>query len=224
MTLRYAPIVVLMSAGVLMLSTTAAWAQFTPINQPDLAYTSSTTLLPITAPDNAPIPSLTDGTLTVTLTSNVGPLIAGTVPTTYAIWGAPPDTESATPRVLGQTLNSTITLTFSSAVTTFGFEGMVNNGNRNVTADFFAGVVPVGSITRPVGDGGVGAKLFAATSLTPFDRVVLTDAVRVGPGTTIAQIRYAGASSAAPEPGTAAFVVWVVGGGMFRCWRRRRCE
>jgi hypothetical protein len=206
----------------LILLTPAARAQFTPINQPDLAYTSGTTLLPITAANFGLVPALADSFLTVNITSNVGPLFAATVPTSYAFWATPPQVETATPRVIGQTFNSTTTLTFSSAVTTFGFEANVNNSNRNVTATFFSGATPIGSITRPVGDSGVGANLFAATSTTPFDRVELVDAVRVGPGTTIAQIRYAGVSAAAPEPGTITFVVWAIGGGAFARRRRKR--
>jgi hypothetical protein len=131
----------------------------------------------------------------------------------------PPQVETATPRVVGQSLNRTLTLTLSSAVRTFGFEAMVNNGHRDITAMFFSGLTEIGNITRPIGDGGVGAKLFATTSTTPFDRVVLVDNSRLGPGTTIAQVRYAGVSAAAPEPGTAAFVI---GGSVWGIFERRR--
>src|SRR5262245_62506102 len=74
-----------------------ARADFIPIAQPNAAYLGSTTVLPITDPDFLTVFSLTNGTTTASFDI---PMVALTVPTTWASWGSPPNTESSTPRVL----------------------------------------------------------------------------------------------------------------------------
>src|SRR6516225_11019966 len=71
---------------------------FTPIAQPDAAYTGGTTNLASHIPaDGTALTSLSDGTETITFSSTV---TAATVPSTFTTWGSPPATESSTPRVL----------------------------------------------------------------------------------------------------------------------------
>ncbi len=148
-----------------------ARAQFTPIAQPDVSYLAATTLLPISDPDFSAVSSLTDGTVTVSFDTS---LVALTVPTTWASWGAPPDTASTTPRVLWTNGFTSITLTLSAPLTLFGLEAQPNTQVMSpITASFFSGASTVGSIMQNV-DGNAGARLFAATSMGSFDRVVLS--------------------------------------------------
>src|SRR5262245_31420988 len=86
-----APVVVFLS---LLSSVQAA---FIPIPTPDAAYVSGTHLLTFSAGDFFAVPLLSDGTQQVDFDV---PLFQLTVPTTWASWGSPPNTESATPLVL----------------------------------------------------------------------------------------------------------------------------
>src|SRR5262249_34230761 len=78
-------------------SAARARADFIPIPQPNAAYVAGTRLLPITDPDGSVVASLSNGP--VTITPDI-PLVALTVPGTWTTWGAVPNTEGATPRVL----------------------------------------------------------------------------------------------------------------------------
>lgn len=65
-------------------------------------------------------------------------------------------------------------MTFSPPLDLFGFEAQPNTALvSTVTASFFSGMTLIGSIVQNV-DGSGGARLFAAASTTPFDRVVLS--------------------------------------------------
>src|SRR5262249_52960920 len=134
-------------------------------------------------------------------------------PDSWTSWGPPPDTESATPRVLWTNGFTSTTLTFADS-TTFGFELQPNTSvPSSMTAEFFDGAVSLGSITHDV-DGNAGARLFAATTTTgSFDRVVIS-------GTddfAIAQVRYAEGTEAVPEPaGLALFGSALVLAGLWR--------
>lgn len=185
---------------------TRATAAFIPIPQPNAAYLASTTLIPITAPDLTVINSLSDATLTASFSTG---LQARTVPTTWATWSSPPNSETPTPRVLktpglGSTL---LTLTFSKPLSIFGLEAEpdpdVNNPIFNMTATFYNGATLLGTISMPVG-GNAGARLFAAQVTSPTGPITSMD---ITAGTTdfaIAQLRYqlAPASTSVPEPGT----------------------
>ena len=114
-------------------------------------------------------------------------------PGTYPTWGSPPQTESATPRVLDGNGAPTITFTLSQPVHTFGLEAQPEAFEiLNITATFFNGATPIGSISRTVdglGDplaleAGAGTQLFAATT-TPdqvITSVVLTVDLTSFPG------------------------------------------
>jgi len=196
------------SAGVVtgeQLSTFFA-AAITPIPQPNLAYTTGTTLIDISGLTNFTLhPSITDGTQTVTFTTT---LDKRQVPGGgWATWDSPPFTEGNTPHVLFSTAQ-TQDLTLSLPSKTVGFELEPNVfGIFSSTADFYSGGCAgtlEGSITQLV-DGNAGARLFAAqTQAGPINCVKIT----VAPGSSgfaIAQVRYAldrTPPKASCEPGT----------------------
>src|SRR5262245_1095453 len=200
----------LLAAAVFVAPLSAADAGFIAISQPDAAYVSGTNLIPLSGGDFAIFNSITDGAQTVNFDI---PFALLTVPTTWSTWGSPPDTENSAPRALWSIGQTTATLTFPDAVT-FGFELQPNSALTPFTAEFFDGVVSLGSITRNV-DADAGARLFAATTTTgTFDRVVIS-------GTddfAIAQVRYA--VQAVPEP--ASLTMFVSGMLGLACLLRRR--
>jgi hypothetical protein len=192
-----------------------AHAQFTPIAQPDAAYLGSTTLLPITAPDFDVVSSLSDGTLGISFSPD---LVAATVPDTWTTWGAPPDTETAAPRVLWTQGETSLTLSFDNPVGIFGLEAQPNTaGPASITATFLNGGATVGEITLDV-DGAAGAKLFAASIDDPFTGVILTAPDTFQDGFAIAQLRY---GKAVPEPGAVTLLVGAGVAGLFLRLRRR---
>jgi hypothetical protein len=177
------------SLGVITLDTCVAHAGFVPIAQPNATYLSESTLMPFSAADFDVVPSLSSGLFSVTFDTD---LVALTVPTTWASWGAPPDVESSTPRVLWTNGATSLTLTFSQSVELFGMEAQPNTSVvSSILASFFAGANLVGEIPIDV-DGNGGARLFAASSTTPFDKVVLSSTDDFA----IAQVR----AGAVPEP------------------------
>ena len=170
-------------------------AGFVAINSPTAAYTSSTTLIPITQVDGTNLNSISDGSLTVSFSNT---LQARTVPATWLTWGSPPDTETNTPRALYNSVN-TLTLTLSQSVVTFGVEAeSASFSTLGYTADFYNGATLVGSVSRNI-TGNAGARLLAASATAGdvFTRVVIT----TDSGFAIAQIRYAAApTNAVPAP------------------------
>jgi hypothetical protein len=193
--------------GFFALPAASVSASFIQIPLPDSAYTSSTTLIPITGSDGDTLLSLSDGTLTVTFSTLMQEFTAGS---SWSSWGSPPAVETSTPRVLSPvdfTL-TTVTLAFSQPLTTFGLEAepdAFTQGNFPVTLDFFNGVTLLGSVSNSL-DGSTAA-LFAASSTTPITSVTLTisgnanDPAGTDPG--IAQLRYAlaAAPQSVPEGG-----------------------
>jgi hypothetical protein len=188
----------------LLLGTAAANAQITQIPLPNGAYTSSTTLLPITGADFDTTLTLSDPNLTVTFSTLMEKF---TVPASWTAWGSPPATEGSTPRVLSPfdfTITS-ITLSFSQPLSTFGLEAepdATTQGAFPLTLDFFNGVTVLGTVNNTI--DGSSAALFAASSTMPITSVTLTvggnaaDPAATDPG--IAQVRYA--LQPVPEPAT----------------------
>jgi hypothetical protein len=175
----------------LLAAVTPLFAQFTPVNTPTGSYTSSTTLIPITGSNGASVASITNGVQTVTFSTN---LDIHTVPSGgWATWGAPPNTESATPRVVGTySALTSLTLTLSAPSYTVGFEvepSSFVSPTYSITATFMSGATTLGSVTRSVA-GNAGALLAAASSGTPITSVVLTIPA-AAQGFAIAQFRYA---------------------------------
>ncbi len=170
----------------LLAAAAPAFAQFTPVTAPSGSYTSGTAVIPITPPNNTPVGSITDGIQTVSFSVN---LSAQTVPGGgWSTWGAPPNTETATPRVLALFSGTTATLTLSQPARTFGFEIEPNNfGNHTITATFMGGSTTLGTVTLSVA-GNAGALLAAAVS-TPSITSVVISAPTAG-GFAIAQVRY----------------------------------
>jgi uncharacterized repeat protein (TIGR01451 family) len=174
---------------------------FTQIPQPNAAYTSGTTLIPITIADGATTTSLSDGTETVSLNQT---MTAATVPAGgFNNWGSPPNTESSTPRVLFNDAVDTVTLSLSKPANEFGVELQTDHfGTFPLTATFFEGATQVGSISQtvtvpgaPGGSAADGALLFAGQTNQAFTSVVLTNTAGGGNGLAIAQVRYALASA-----------------------------
>jgi hypothetical protein len=209
-----------------------------PINEPDATYLASTTKIDLnsaTYPDGASVSSVTDGNLTVTFSSSTTALtvVPGVLQpgTTYPTWGSPPQTESNTPRVLDGGPKSSLTLTLSHSVNTFGLEVQPDAFEvLPITAEFFNGATSLGSIMRQVdglgdplnpGPGG-GAQLFAASAMPGqvITSVVLTIPLPPFPdeptGFAFGQIRY----EVVPEP--TSIVLVLVAGAFWGGHRRFR--
>jgi len=193
--------VLIIALGVFAAFTAPARAGFTPISQPDASYIASSALLPITAQDFDAVSSLSLGPNTVSFDV---PLVALTVPTTWGTWGSPPDVETATPRVLWTNGATSLTLSFSLPLQLFGAEAQPDTTVvSSITASFFLGASLVGEIPLDV-DGNGGARLFAASSTTPFDSVVFNST----DGFALAQIRL----RAVPEPSSLAILAAGIAG------------
>lgn len=192
-----------------------AQAQFTPITQPDAGYTGGTTLLDITAPDFDNLSSLSGGGVTVNFSSD---LVALTAPDSWGSWGAPPNTESATPRVLWSNGFTDLAFNFSSPVDLFGFEAEPNTLEvSTLVATFFNGATEVGQIPIDV-DGNGGARLFAAQTTGQFTRVTLSGSDDFA----VAQLRVGNVLANAPEPSALPLALSVGIPMTVGCLRRRK--
>ena len=175
--------------AVLALLASPARAGFTPIPQPNATYLSETVALPITDADFDVVSSLSGGGLTATFDTG---LVAMTVPTTWGSWGSPPNVQSSTPHVLWTNGVTSLTLTLSQPAFIFGLEAQPNTTVPSaILESFYSGASLIGEIPLVV-DGNAGARLFAASSTTSFDRIVLSSTDDFA----IAQVR-----AAVPEPG-----------------------
>ena len=170
---------------------------FTPISAPDAMYLAETVKLPIPTTNYTHNSSLSDSQETITFSS---PMNSNGVPDQgFDNWGAPPNTESASPRILYSFSNQQ-TWTFSKPVREFGLE-MEQNAYATATLqmDFYDGTTLVGSVSRtvttpgtPVGSSSNGALVFAAsTDDHVFDRVVMTVPQLYYPSFAVAEVRYA---------------------------------
>jgi hypothetical protein len=91
---------------------------------------------------------------------------------------------------------TSLTIDLSSPTGTFGFEIESNSfGVFTFGAAFYNGSTPLGTISQDI-NGNAGARLLAATSTTPIDRVVVT-APSGANGFAMAQFRFA---TPAPAP------------------------
>lgn len=205
--------------SVATLAGVSARADFTPIAQPTLGYTSSTTLIDISAiPDGTTgITSVTDGTQTISFDQSVSKTTVGVG---WATWNSPPAVESNTPPVLFRAETNSLTLSLSLLSTTFGFE---LQGNEFITSQFLVTFLdnalnPVGSINLAV-DGDGGALLFAASTTTsPFATVVINNTSEDALGFAVANLRY----TAVPEPASVAMIAQAIAAVGFYGWRKRR--
>jgi hypothetical protein len=170
---------------------------FTPISAPDAMYLAETTKLPIPTTNYTSNSLLSDSQEIITFSS---PMNSNGAPDQgFNNWGAPPNTESASPRILYSFANQQ-TWTFSKPVREFGLE-MEQNAYATATLqmDFYDGTTLVGSVSRtvttpgtPVGSSSAGALLFAAsTDDHVFDRVVMTVPQLYYSSFAVAEVRYA---------------------------------
>jgi hypothetical protein len=186
----------------------------TPVAVPDDSYRTGTTLLGVPA-SPLQLDSIGDPELTVSFSTSLLPLTVGAG---WATWGSPPNTESATPRVLWTQGATSLTFSFSEALTGFGFEAQPNPFEvLDITAEFFSGATSLGTITRAV-DGSGGALLFAAAADfgDTFTSVVVTSAADFA----VAQLRYTIPSGVIPEPAT--WAMMIAGFGLVGAAARRR--
>src|SRR5262249_13171154 len=143
-----------------------SFAQFTTHAQPDAAYTGITTVMAIPGANLSTTTTLTDGTETLTFSNTMD---VRTVPGGgWATWSSPPNSESATPKVLAVTTGiTTFTITLTPPRKTFGVELEPNNGTQPITLTYMNGATTLGAISQSV-VGNSGARLFAASSGTPI--------------------------------------------------------
>ena len=180
------------------------------VSQPDTAYTSSTTLIPIGYPEASLIGSLSDGVLEIDFLSGGSPELmqVDEVPDSWATWGSPPATESPTPTVLASfDYDNEILYQFNRIVTTFGMELEPDDtvNSHNIAATFLLSGTPQATLTLNVNGNG-GALLFAATGGS-FDAVDVSSDVDFGS----AEFRYE-LESQVPEPSLAIPVVALLAG------------
>jgi hypothetical protein len=200
----------ILAFGFLVVFTSAAQAGFVPISQPNASYVASTTLLPITADDFDLVSSLSAGGLTATFDTD---LVALTTPGTWSSWGSPPNVESSTPRVLWTNGLTSLTVTFNQPVVTFGLEAQPNTSVvSSILASFYQGASLIGEIPLDV-DGNAGARLFAAASTTPFDKIVFSSTDDFA----IAQIR-----ASVPEPSSLVMLALGAAAVFAAAWARPR--
>jgi hypothetical protein len=227
-------------------------ADFIPIPSPFTPnYLTSTTLL-YPGPAGVDLTSLSDSALTITFSNNnpnsISPRTTAAVGAGWGSWSSPPQSEGP-PTPPGPPLivlapnpfdflfpitpPHVLTLTFSDALSTFGFEAEPDDltpfpgDAHDITANFYDGSTLVGTITRNV-HGNAGALLFAAmdgtlssesigiTSVVQFTSVQISSNV----GFAIANLRYAGA--AVPEPSSLAMLLGAGVVGLIWTVRRRR--
>ena len=182
------------------------------------SYASSTKLIDITTlVDGTSYQSISDAALTATFTTK---MVRLSIPTTWATWGSPPQTESSSPPVLWTNGADTLTINLSSPESVFGFEIEPNIPmSVNMQATF---ITQNGNRLTPqpisvMANGNSGAVLLAVTSDTPFTRIDVTDLPIVD--FAIANVRYR--STPIPEPGSILLVGVILAGLSFRRQFRR---
>ena len=189
---------------------------------PDATYVNETNLITFADPDEALIPSITDGILTVAFSSVTSLMRASTVGDDWGSWGSPPNTESSTPRVLWSGLDdnfnpvTAVTFQLSAPVKILGFEAEPGPTDvRTLVATFFMGSTVEQTISLDV-SGNAGAVLFAAQADpgTFFDSVTLTSDVDWAAG----QFRYQ--LDTVPEPRS--YALLLAGMAMLMTFKRIR--
>ena len=165
-------------------------------------YDTGTTLFVLPA-EGGTFSSLTSGSQTLTFANT---LLSATVPSTWATWSSPPNSESSTP-VVGYDPALSDTLTLSQPVAIFGFElEPADFGVQNYIVDYFNGSTLLGSITIGV-EGNSGARLFAQeVTGNLINKVTVTG--DSSDGFAMANLRFALASSTdVPEPGSGVLIL-----------------
>jgi hypothetical protein len=176
--------------------TAPLFAQPYTISSPTAEYLANTTLIPVTGANLSSVPTLTGGGRTIAFSPAMMVFAA------WSPWGAPPDTESSTPRVLATTItNQTAeTLTISPPATTVGFEIEPSNFCSPLpacssgpstpftfTVAFLNGSTTLGTVTRSIFYNA--ARLIAFSSSTPITTVQISVPAAAG-GFALAQFRF----------------------------------
>lgn len=174
------------------------------ITAPDAGYLASTTRLPISGADLSTVSVLSDDQRSATFSRS---LTVGTVDITWSFWGAPPATETSTPRVVFTNSTAPLTITLSAPVQAFGIEIEPDDLDSHLfTVAFRNGNTVTGTVSASIA-GYAGARLFAVSGRTTgdsFTSVIITPDANSG-GFALANVRY----SAVPEPAT--FVLFGAG-------------
>ena len=183
-------------AAVLLLSLPMFADSFTVFPQPTSSYTSVTTDFGGGDGSGASISSLGPFTFS-------SPLAEFSVPGSWATWGSPPATESATPNVLFTQGATTLTLAVSGSFNTVGFELEPDLFQQEtVTATFLASDGSTFTLTLSP-NGSAGALLFAVQDDTAGSTITSVSIVDLaGDDFAIAQLRAGNSAttSSVPEP------------------------
>jgi hypothetical protein len=192
-----------------LMESTSGGLGFVPIAQPDAAYLARSTLLAIAGQDYTAVSSLSTGGLTLDFDID---LVALSAPETWSTWGAQPNVENLTPRVLWSNGFTELMIQSSEPLLLLGLEIQPETQeSAMITALFMNGSNVVGEITQIV-DGEAGARLFAAMNSRPFDRVLIYSSDAFG----IAQVRV----MTIPEP--SAVILLMLGAACAAPLRSRR--
>lgn len=175
-----------------LLGLTPAFGQFV-LSSPTGAYTANTTLL--STPTGSGITSIAGGGQTASFSASLSGSLVGSLGG-WTVWGAPPDTETATPNVLATAffpVVTSMTVTLGSPANTFGFELEPANATtfptptaHSISVTFYSGGTPVQTITQAVTYNA--ARLFAVSSATPITSVQITAPSAAG-GFAVGQFR-----------------------------------
>jgi hypothetical protein len=164
---------------------------YTSFAQPTADYIQNTTKIDISSlTEGVKYSSITDGTQTVGFPFNL--MERQTVPTSYAAWSSPPQSESGTPPVLRADPVVLTALTFSTPVAAVGFElePGAGSGPQEVLVEFYDDVYTfLGAVHRSV-EGNGGARLFSFS--TDWSKKISRVDISVVFGNlgAIAQVRY----------------------------------
>jgi len=163
--------------------------RFKQFNHPVAPYTNRSCDIDLSSiSDGTVLSSVTGCSTTVTLSSSWGKV---SVPNTWATWGSPPDTESATPNALWSSGQTSATVSFGKKVHVGGFEVEPDNfAVETIQVDFYRGPNGTGKFVGSIShdpNGQAGALLYGAKARHGFRSAVITDLA--GGEFAIAQVR-----------------------------------
>jgi hypothetical protein len=169
-------------------------------------YIGNTQLYTTPAPGS--VSQITAGAATISFSTA---LSQAQVPGSWAVWGSPPNTETATPAVLRTPAGQTsLTVTLSPGVTTFGFEieparicapfpGCATIPPTatpfTISATFYNGAAVLATVSQAIAYDA--ARLFALSSVIPITSVQISSPADAN-GFAMAQFRVGSALLGAP--------------------------
>lgn len=163
--------------------------KFKPFAQPVAKYTGKSCAIDLSSiPDFTALSSVTGCGTTVSLS---GTWEKRSVPNSWASWGSPPATESATPNILYSAGQTSGTVDFGKKVKVGGFELEPDQFLvETFQVDFYAGPNGTGKLRGSITlqpNGQSGALLYGAKSKKGFQSAVIT--TDSGDDFAIAQVR-----------------------------------